>query len=73
MKEIEHPKCGAISKQMNPELNSGRILKMEGVNADGVPVFSTPKAVSGTTQLWTLYHDIHQCWYAQIGIKYLFN
>ena len=62
-----------VSKQMNPELNSGRILKMEGVNADGVPVFSTPKAVSGTTQLWTLYHDIHQCWYAQIGIKYLFN
>ena len=62
-----------VSKQMNPALNSGRILTCESINADGVPVFSTNSAVSGNTQTWTYYHDIGQCWYAQVGIKYMFN
>ena len=62
-----------VSKYMNPTLNSGRILTYEGVNADGVPVFSTPAAVTSGVKTWTYYHDLGQCWYAQIGIKYLFN
>ena len=62
-----------VSKQMNPSLNSGRILKVEEIGADGVPVFSTPEAVNGSTQTWTTNKSIGQCWYAQIGIKYLFN
>ena len=62
-----------VSKYMNPELQSGRILKLESINAEGVPVYSTPDAVSGTTKIWTYNHAIGQCWYAQVGIKYLFN
>ena len=62
-----------VSKQMNPNLSSGRILTCDHINADGVPVFSTNDAVSATTPTWTYYHDIGQCWYAQVGIKYMFN
>ncbi|MBO4263318.1 MAG: TonB-dependent receptor [Bacteroidales bacterium] len=62
-----------VSKQMNPTLNSGRILKYEGADADGYATFSTPAAVSGSTQTWTLYHTVGQCWYASVGIKYMFN
>jgi hypothetical protein len=58
---------------MNPDLQSGRILKLERINAQGVPVYSTPEAVSGNTAIWTYNHAIGQCWYAQIGVKYLFN
>ena len=62
-----------VRKYMNPDLNSGRILTCDHISADGVPVFSTPDAVNANTQTWTHYHDIGQCWYAQIGIKYMFN
>ncbi len=62
-----------VAKYMNPSLNDGRILKVEEIGADGVPVFSTPAAVSGATQTWTYSHSIGQCWYAQIGLKYMFN
>ena len=62
-----------VMKQMNPALNSGRILEVNSIGADGVPVYTTPAAVSGSTQTWTRVHAIGQCWYAQIGIKYMFN
>ena len=62
-----------VMKQMNPDLNSGRILKYESTDQDGYPVFSTPKAVSGSTQTFTPMTSIGQCWYASVGIKYLFN
>lgn len=62
-----------VSKQMNPDLNSGRILEVRKIDPDGVPVFNTPKAVNGNTQIWTPVHSIGQCWYAQVGIKYMFN
>ena len=62
-----------VSKYMNSTLNSGRILKYERTDAEGYPVFSTPKAVSGTTQTWAYSHTIGQCWYASVGIKYMFN
>ena len=62
-----------VSKQMNPDLNQGRILKYEGVDADGYALFSTPKAVNGNTKTWTPNHAIGQCWYASIGLKYFFN
>ena len=58
---------------MNPDLNSGRILQYEGVDAQGYPVFSTPEAVSGSTQTWVPNTAIGQCWYASVGIKYMFN
>ena len=62
-----------VSKYMNPDLNEGRILKYERTDAQGYPVFSTPKAVSRNTDTWVLNHAIGQCWYASVGIKYIFN
>ena len=63
-----------VSKYLNPAIGSdARILKYEGVDADGYATFSTPASISGDTQTWTLNHALGQCWYASIGIKYLFN
>ena len=62
-----------VSKIMNTSLNSGRILKYEGTDAQGYPTFSTPSAVSGDTKTWIRNHAIGQCWYASVGIKYIFN
>lgn len=62
-----------VSKYMTSGLNSGRILKVEEIAGDGVPVFSTPAAVSGATPTWAFNHALGQCWYAQVGIKYIFN
>ena len=62
-----------VSKYMNEKLNEGRILKYESTDAQGYPVFSTPTAVSASTQTWAPNYAIGQCWYASIGIKYMFN
>ena len=63
-----------VSKALNSAIGSdARVLKYEGVDKDGYATFSTPKAISGSTQLWTPVHSLGQCWYASIGIKYLFN
>jgi hypothetical protein len=62
-----------VSKWMNSDLNDGRILKFERVDAEGYPVFSTPGKVSGNTQTFVPSVAIGQCWYASVGIKYMFN
>ena len=62
-----------VAKYMNSKLNSGRILKYEGTDAEGYPTFSTPAAVAPSTEKWVYNHDIGQCWYASVGIKYIFN
>ena len=63
-----------VAKYLNPAIGSDpRILKYEGVDAQGYATFSTPAAISGSTQTWTSNHSLGQCWYASIGIKYLFN
>ena len=62
-----------VMKEMNPKLNYGRILKYEGADAEGYPVFSTPDAVNGNTKIFTPNTAISQCWYASVGIKYMFN
>ena len=63
-----------VSKYLNPAIGSeARILKYEGVDADGFPRFSTPAAISGDTKTWVRRHDVTQCWYASIGVKYYFN
>lgn len=62
-----------VSKYMNSSLNSGRILKYESTDSEGYPVFSTPSAVSANTQTFVPYANIGQCWYASVGIKYMFN
>ena len=63
-----------VSKILNPAIGSdARILKYEGVDADGYATFSTNKAISGDTKMWTPNHAIGQCWNVAIGIKYIFN
>ena len=62
-----------VSKYMNPSLNDGRILKYENTDAEGYPVFSTPSAVKSGVQTFVPYTAIGQCWYASVGIKYMFN
>lgn len=62
-----------VSKYMNPVLGEGRILKYEGVDQDGYATFSTPKAYNANVETFVPYHSIGQCWYASVGIKYMFN
>ena len=63
----------AVMKQMNTKPNSGRILKYEGTDAEGYALFSTPAAVNPGTQKWVYNYAVGQCWYASVGIKYIFN
>ncbi len=63
-----------VMKILNPAIGTeARILKYEGADADGYAKFSTPKGVTGNTKTFTPNHAIGQCWYASIGIKYMFN
>ena len=63
-----------VAKYLNPEIGSeARILKYEGVDAQGYATFSTPASISGNTKTWTPNYSLSQCWYASIGIKYYFN
>lgn len=62
-----------VFQYMNPALGEGRILKYEGYDADGYATFSTPAAVNPSTQKWIPSVAIGQCWYASVGIKYMFN
>ena len=62
-----------VIKHLNPSLDSGRILEYKGVDKEGYPTFATPAAVNKDTQIYTYYQDASQCWYASIGIKYMFN
>ena len=63
-----------VSKYLNPAIGSDpRVLKYEGVDAQGYANYSTPAAISGNTKTFVLNHTIGQCWFASIGIKYMFN
>ncbi|MDD2551812.1 MAG: TonB-dependent receptor [Dysgonamonadaceae bacterium] len=63
-----------VAKYLNPEIGSDpRILKYEGVDADGVATFSTPASINGDTKTFTSSYSLGQTWYASIGIKYIFN
>ena len=63
-----------VAKYLNPEIGSdARILKYEGVDAQGYATFSTPSSINGNTKTWTTNYSLSQCWYASVGIKYYFN
>ena len=51
--------------------NNAKILKFERTDPDGVPVFST--SVDPGVSTWDYSHTLANCWYMQIGIKYMFN
>ena len=65
-----------VSKYINPEVfttGEARILKYEGMDKEGYPTFSTIPGLDANTQTFVYDHSLGQCWYASIGIKYLFN
>ena len=63
-----------VAKYLNPEIGSeARILKYEGVDADGFATFSTPASINANTKTWAPNYSLGQCWYASVGIKYYFN
>ena len=62
-----------VAKYMNPDLGDGRILKYEGVDNEGYATFSTAAAYNGKVDIWEKTVGIGQCWYASVGIKYMFN
>ena len=63
-----------VAKYLNPAIGSeARILKYEGVDAEGYATFSTPASINGSVETFVPFHSLSQCWYASIGIKYLFN
>jgi len=63
-----------VMKYLNPAIGQeARILKYEGVDAQGYATFSTPSSISGATETWTPNYALSQCWYASVGIKYFFN
>ncbi|NLI72975.1 MAG: TonB-dependent receptor [Bacteroidales bacterium] len=63
-----------VAKYLNPAIGSeARILKYEGVDADGYATFSTPSSINGNTETFTSSYSLGQCWYALVGIKYMFN
>ncbi len=63
-----------VTKTLNSDIGSeARILKYEGVDADGYATFSTPAAISASTKTWVPNHAISQCWYASVGVRYIFN
>ena len=65
-----------VSKTWNtdvPHDNNGnaKIIKYEYTDVDGVPVYST--MVGSGVKTWDFTHTLANCWYMQIGIKYMFN
>lgn len=63
-----------VTKALNTAIgNEARIMKYEGVDAEGYATFSTPAAINGSLPTFTPLHDLGQCWYASVGIKYIFN
>ncbi len=63
-----------VAKYLNPEIGRDPfLLKYEGIDKEGYATFSTPDSVNGNIQTWTPNHALGQCWYASVGIKYIFN
>ncbi|MBR6001487.1 MAG: TonB-dependent receptor [Bacteroidales bacterium] len=63
-----------VSKYLNPEIGSeARILTYDHVDEEGYAVFKTPASIKGSTETFTPNHSLGQCWYASLGIKYIFN
>ena len=65
-----NPKWG-VAKYMNTAINEGRILSVDHINNDGAPVFKSN--VKAGMPTWTPSSGLGQCWYFQVGIKYMFN
>jgi len=57
------------------DANNGRILTYEGADDSNVPTFSMWKNDDGNypTESYSTYFNRYQCWYLQLGLRYIFN
>ena len=64
-----------VAKYLNPDVFSDnpRVLEYKGLDKDGYATFATPVGIDGKTEMWKRSHAIGQCWYASVGVKYMFN
>jgi hypothetical protein len=55
--------------------NNGQILKFAGKDANNVPTFSMEKNSAGEylSQTFSTYSNYNQCWFLQLGVRYIFN
>ena len=55
--------------------NNGRILKFEGMDKQGYPIYSMWKDNNGKypTKTYDTYMSYVNCWNLQVGLKYFFN
>ena len=65
-----------VSKGWSPEVphdtnGNAKVLRYERIDPDGVPVFST--TVDPGVSTWDYSHTLANCWYMQVGLKYMFN
>lgn len=60
-----------VAKVFSTEAMSGRLLKYEYTNNEGKPVFST--RVPEGAKTWDYSYSSGNCWYMQIGLRYMFN
>ena len=63
----------AFSTSPSNGVQYSKVLKLEGVDAGGYGVYSTPNGIDGNVENWTPYHSLGQCWYASVGIRYMFE
>jgi len=63
-----------VSKNMY-SANNGQILKYEGKDENNVPSYSMAKDKDGNylTQTFSTYSNYNQCWFLQLGARYIFN
>jgi hypothetical protein len=63
-----------VEKSMSPS-NYGQILKYEGKDGNNVPSFSMAKDKDGNylSQTYGTYYNYNQCWFLQLGVRYIFN
>ena len=55
--------------------NYGQILKYTGKDAGNIPTFSMEKDSKGNylTKTFSTYSNYSQCWFLQLGVRYIFN
>ena len=55
--------------------NNGQILKYESKDANNVPTYSMAKDSKGAylTNTFSTYTNYNQCWFLQLGVRYMFN
>ncbi len=65
-----------VSKVLDDSCENGQIMVFDTVNANGQPIFKSnvaPDKNGVAPHTWRLSQSRGQCWYLQLGVKYMFN